>query len=51
METGNTIILEPIPDSWDWLDEIERPLDDDFMAAINEELELPERPEVDKYFR
>ncbi|PYQ25756.1 MAG: AbrB/MazE/SpoVT family DNA-binding domain-containing protein [Acidobacteria bacterium] len=51
---GNTIILNPIPDSWDWLDEIAGSLadDPDFMTAINEELETPPlNPAVKKLFR
>ena len=50
---GNQIILEPIPNNWDWLDEIQKqgPFDDDFMAAVNEELPQQERPELEKLFR
>ena len=51
---GNTIILEPIPDSWDWLDKIAGSLadDPDFLAAVNEELETPPlKPEVARLFR
>ena len=49
-KSGNTIILEPVPDSWDWLDKIQGPFDQDFMDAINEEVEPQKRPELDKLF-
>jgi antitoxin VapB len=49
---GNAIILEPVPDPWAWLDKLQGPLDEDVIAAINEEVEMPpDRPEVDKLFR
>ncbi len=49
---GNRIILEPIPDSWDWLDKIAGTFDDDFVAAVNEKVEMPpERPEIKKLFK
>jgi antitoxin VapB len=43
---GNTVILEPIATNWDWLDELE-PLDNDVIAAINEEVPQQERPALD----
>ena len=46
---GHRIILEPIPDSWDWLDKITGPFDEDFLAAVNEKVEMPpDRPELKK---
>ena len=36
-QEGKRIILEPIPQSWDWLDEIAGTFDEDFIAAVNEE--------------
>jgi len=51
---GHRIILEPIPDSWDWLDAIAGSLadDPDFIAAVNEKLETPPlNPAVKKLFR
>lgn len=34
---GNCIILEPVPDSWTWLDAICGPLDEDFVQAVLEQ--------------
>lgn len=48
---GDGILLQPLPDSWDWLDKIARPLDQDFVIAIQEEPEIIERPGLDKLFR
>ena len=44
---GNTVILEPVPKDWAWLDALVRPLDDDFVAAVNEKRGQQERPELD----
>jgi antitoxin VapB len=46
---GNRIILEPIPDSWNWLDEL-GPFDDDFVAAVNEEPPPAEERDFGKMF-
>jgi antitoxin VapB len=51
---GSKIILEPIPTDWAWLDELQKKvgqLDDDFIAAVNEELPMQERPELDDLFK
>ena len=51
---GSKIILEPIPKDWAWLDELQKRvgrLDDDFVAAVNEELPMQERPELDDLFK
>jgi antitoxin VapB len=51
---GKKIILEPIPKDWAWLDELQTRvgrLDDDFIAAANEELAMQERPELDNLFK
>jgi antitoxin VapB len=51
---GKKIILEPIPKDWAWLDELQKrigQLDDDFIAAVNEELPMQERPELDDLFK
>ncbi|HEX9458641.1 MAG TPA: AbrB/MazE/SpoVT family DNA-binding domain-containing protein [Thermoanaerobaculia bacterium] len=34
---GNGILLEPVPDSWAWLDAISGPLDEDFVNAVLEQ--------------
>jgi antitoxin VapB len=48
---GNAIVLEPIPDTWGWLDDLPQPLDEDFVEAAREQLPTPERPGLDKLFR
>lgn len=47
---GNKVILEPIADDWAWLDAIKGKLDDDFIAAVNEQPPQQERPELDELF-
>ena len=48
---GNGIILEPIPDTWSWLDAIAGTLDEDFVEAVREQPGATDRPELDKLFR
>lgn len=48
---GSAVILEPIPKDWAWLDALARPLDDDFVQAVNEQPESQDRPDLDKLFR
>lgn len=48
---GRAIVLEPLPDSWEWLDALAGDLDDDFVSAVRERLEATERPELGKVFR
>jgi antitoxin VapB len=51
---GNAIVLEPIPKDWAWLSEWRKKygkFDDDFIAAVNEEVPQQERPEIDDFFR
>lgn len=53
---GDTVILE-LPkktheDEWAWLDAIVGPVDEDVVAAVNEDPGEPTpRPEVDKFFK
>jgi antitoxin VapB len=47
---GNEIILEPLPDTWDWLDAIKGRLDSDFVEAALEQPEPTERPDLEKLF-
>ncbi len=48
---GHAIVLEPIPETWAWLDEIQRrPLDRDFVEAVSEQPVAEERPGLDKLF-
>ena len=48
---GRAIVLEPVPDSWEWLDALAGTLDDDFTSAVREQPKATERPELGKVFR
>ena len=48
---GRAIVLEPVPDSWEWLDALVGELDDDFNSAVREQPEPTERPELGTVFR
>jgi len=48
---GNSLVLEPVPESWYWLDEISGQLDKDFVQAANEPPGQQSRPDLDKLFR
>jgi antitoxin VapB len=51
---GSKIILEPMQNDWAWLDawrENYGKFDDDFVAAVNEEVPQQERPELDELFK
>lgn len=48
---GRTIVLEPLPESWSWLDALVEPLDSDFAAAVVEQPEASERPGLATVFR
>ena len=48
---GRTIVLEPVPDSWAWLDAVAGDLDEDFVSAVREQPEAVERPGLNKVFR
>jgi antitoxin VapB len=43
---GKGIILEPVPDTWIWLDAIAGTLDEDFVEAVQEQPQATERPEI-----
>lgn len=47
---GSAVVLEPAAKNWDWLDNM-KPLDDDVVAAIEEEVPQQERPELDTLFK
>jgi antitoxin VapB len=47
---GQQIIMEPVPETWDWLDAIAGTLDQDFLDAVREQPAAAERPELDKLF-
>ncbi|MBI2383736.1 MAG: antitoxin [Gammaproteobacteria bacterium] len=48
---GNAVILEPVPESWDWLDAISGRLDQDFVGAVEEKPQTQERAAMDRLFR
>ena len=48
---GRAIVLEPVPESWEWLDALVDEVDDDFVSAVRAQPEATERPELDKVFR
>jgi antitoxin VapB len=48
---GSSVILEPIAEDWNWLHAIAGKLDEDFVAATNEQPEPQERPALEKLFR
>ena len=48
---GVSVVLEPLPKNWDWLDNLPPGhFDEDFIRAVNEQPEQQERPELDKLF-
>jgi antitoxin VapB len=44
---GQSIILEPIPQDWAWLDDLMGPLDEDLARAAIEQPAQQDRPELD----
>ena len=48
---GSAVILEPVADDWAWLDAVAGELDEDFVAAVDEQPGQQKRPELDKLFR
>jgi Virulence-associated protein and related proteins len=47
---GKGIFLEPVPDTWSWLDAIATTLDEDFAEAVRGQPQATDRPEIDKLF-
>jgi antitoxin VapB len=47
---GKEIILEPVPETWAWLDAITGPLDNDFAEAAQEQPRPEEQAERDELF-
>ncbi len=47
---GRSIVLEPVPDSWEWLDALAGGVDGDFVSAVREQPEPTARPELGKVF-
>jgi hypothetical protein len=50
-DCGSAIVLEPVPESWEWLDALVAEVDDDVVSAVRKQPEATERPELDKVFR
>ena len=48
---GRAIVLEPVPDSWAWLDAVAGDLDEDFVSAVRQQPGAVERPGLNKVFR
>lgn len=48
---GRAIVLEPVPESWEWLDALAGDVDEDFASAVREQPEATERPGLGKVFR
>jgi antitoxin VapB len=48
---GRAIVLEPVPESWDWLDALAGEVDDDFLSGVREQPEATDRPSLRKVFR
>lgn len=47
---GNAIILDPVPETWEWLKAIAGTLDEDFVEAAKEQPAPAERPALEKLF-
>jgi len=48
---GRAIVLEPVPESWAWLDALAGEADHDFVSAVREQPATTERPGLSKVFR
>ncbi len=44
---GQAVILEPIPEDWEWLKDVIGPVDEDFERAATEQPLQQNRPELD----
>ncbi len=45
---GASVVLDPVAETWDWLDDVVGPLDDDFKAATEEDVAGQDRPSLDE---
>lgn len=43
---GNALIIEPIPESWNWLDALVGEVDEDFVRVAQEKPQPQERPDL-----
>jgi antitoxin VapB len=48
---GRAIVLEPVPESWEWLDALAGEVDEDFASGAREQPEATERHALGKVFR
>ncbi len=48
---GKDLILEPLPENWNWLDAIAGKLDEDFVQAIEEQPPAMEHADLAELFR
>lgn len=48
---GRAIVLEPLPESWEWLDALAGEVDEDFVSAVREQPQATERRELGEVFR
>jgi antitoxin VapB len=48
---GSAVVLEPLPDDWNWLAALPGRLDADFIEAASEKPAEQDRPALDKFFR
>ena len=52
---GKTIVLEPIPKDWAWLEALVRDsaglFDEEFIRAVEEDVPMQERTELDDFFK
>ncbi|MDX2150099.1 MAG: type II toxin-antitoxin system VapB family antitoxin [Bryobacteraceae bacterium] len=48
---GRAIVLEPLPETWEWLDDLAGEVDDDMVSAVREKPGPAERPELGEAFR
>jgi antitoxin VapB len=52
-KVGRGVVLEPIGNDWDWLNDLRKlgPLDEDVVRAVEQEVPQQERPELGRLFR
>jgi len=48
---GRRVVLEPVEDRWAWLADVVGDLDPAFEEAVNEDVPMQERPELDDFFK
>lgn len=48
---GASVVLEPVPQDWTWLDALVGPVDEDFAKAASEQPAEGDQPDLDILFR